>query len=240
MTTTDNSSSGAATAASKDSSAPPVDTNTTPHEAPSGESTSSQLVKPPYLGERLAGLTAENAPDLSLLRDQVVNTLRDWYVLASDSIANLLEGRSLQEPAKDLWLLGRHYEPAGQAEEQGRGTGYSPEFLSDFSRLIWCSYRSQYPPIAPSAFTTDAGWGCMLRAGQTLLAQALQLHHFGRDWGFSWDGALGEDRRRRELYTDIVKQFFDDFSGSSTFSIHRMASLGKQFEGKDIGEWFGP
>ncbi|KAJ2336146.1 Cysteine protease atg4 [Coemansia sp. RSA 2681] len=244
MTTTDASGSStgissAATTALNESNAPPV--GITPGvAASSGESGSSQLAKSQLLGGRLAGLTAENTPDLTLLRDQVVSTLRDWYVLASDSIASLLEGRSLHEPVKDLWLLGRHYELAGQAEEQGWGAGYPPEVLSDFSRLIWCTYRSQYPPIAPSAFTTDAGWGCMLRAGQTLLAQALQLHHFGRDWEFSWDGALGEDRRRRELYTDIVKQFFDDYSGTSTFSIHRMASLGKRFEGKDIGEWFGP
>ncbi|KAJ2095676.1 Cysteine protease atg4 [Coemansia sp. S142-1] len=213
----------------------------TPRVADIGESGPSQLVKPQNLGERLVGITAENAPDLALFRNQVVSTLREWYVLASDSIVSLLEGRSLQDPAKDLWLLGKHYEIVDQADEQAWGaSGYSPEVLSDFSHLIWCTYRSQYPPITPSAFTSDAGWGCMLRAGQTLLAQALQLHHFGRDWSFSWDGALGEDVRRRELYTDIVKQFFDDYSSSSTFSIHRMASLGKQFEGKDIGEWFGP
>ncbi|KAJ2034202.1 Cysteine protease atg4, partial [Coemansia sp. S2] len=209
----------------------------TPRVADRDESGPSQIVKPQNLGERLVGITTENAPDLALFRNQVVSTLREWYVLASDSIVSLLEGRSLQDPAKDLWLLGKHYEIVDQADEQAWGaSGYSPEVLSDFSHLIWCTYRSQYPPIAPSAFTSDAGWGCMLRAGQTLLAQALQLHHFGRDWSFSWDGALGEDVRRRELYTDIVKQFFDDYSSSSTFSIHRMASLGKQFEGKDIGE----
>ncbi|KAJ2789700.1 Cysteine protease atg4 [Coemansia linderi] len=213
----------------------------TPQVAGTGESGPSQPNKSQHIGERLVGMSSENAPDLALFRNQVVNTLREWYVLASDSIASLLEGRSLQNPAKDLWLLGKHYELGEQVDEQAwEGAGYSAEVLGDFSRLIWCTYRSQYPPIAPSAFTTDAGWGCMLRAGQTLLAQALQLHHFGRDWSFSWDGALDEDVRRRELYTDIVKQFFDDYSSSSTFSIHRMASLGKQFEGKDIGEWFGP
>ncbi|KAJ2006391.1 Cysteine protease atg4 [Coemansia thaxteri] len=190
--------------------------------------------------ERMPRLTIEGAPDLSLLRNQVVNTLREWYVLASDSIASMLEGRLLQEPAKDLWLLGKHYALAQQPDDSGWGTGYSADVLSDFSRLVWCTYRSQYPPISPSAFTTDVGWGCMLRAGQTLLAQALQLHYFGRDWGFSWDSVLGEDVRRRELYVGIVKQFFDDYSSSSIFSIHRMASLGKKVEGKAIGEWFGP
>ncbi|KAI8320480.1 peptidase C54, partial [Martensiomyces pterosporus] len=131
-------------------------------------------------------------------------------------------------PSRDLWLLGKHYELSVSPEGQGWLQGYPPEVLSDFSHLIWCTYRSQYPPIAPSAFTSDAGWGCMLRAGQTLLAQALQLHHFGRDWGFDWSSEKDED------------QFLDDFASTSLFSIHRMASLGKQREGKDIGEWFGP
>ncbi|KAJ2725722.1 Cysteine protease atg4 [Coemansia sp. Benny D115] len=184
----------------------------------------------------------EAAPDLSGLTIQVVNTLREWYVLASDSISSLLEGRLLHQPARDLWILGKHYELGEPLADQlpAWSGGYPPEVLADFARLIWCTYRSQYPPIAPSAFTTDAGWGCMLRAGQTLLAQALQLHYFGRDWAFSWDSELAEDVQRRRAYISIVKQFFDDYSPSSLFSIHRMASLGRQVEGKDIGQWFGP
>ncbi|KAJ2908642.1 hypothetical protein GGI21_002683, partial [Coemansia aciculifera] len=130
MTTTHdtNSNAGAAEAAatvSNESNSPPV--AITPGD---GESDgSSQVAKPVYLGERLAGLTGENAPDFALFRDQVVNTLRDWYVLASDSIANLLEGRALQEPVKDLWLLGRHYELGGQPEEQQEwgATGLPPK-----------------------------------------------------------------------------------------------------------------
>ncbi|KAJ1906282.1 Cysteine protease atg4 [Coemansia sp. IMI 209127] len=184
-----------------------------------------------------------NGHNLAGLTNHVVNTLREWYVLASDSIADILEGRLIQQPSKDVWLLGRHYEAARFEQNdasQGWMDKYPPGFVEDFSRLIWCTYRSHYPPIAPSAFTTDAGWGCMLRAGQTLLAQALQLHHFGRNWDFSWESSRDEDKRRSRQYVGIVKQFFDDYSGTSIFSIHRMSSIGKKFEGKDIGQWFGP
>ncbi|KAI9503342.1 Cysteine protease atg4 [Coemansia spiralis] len=187
-------------------------------------------------------LIDNNGPDLVGFTNQVVNTLREWYVLASDSITNILEGRLMQQLPKDLWLLGRRYELAAvqQGDQGWTESSYPSGFVDDFSHLIWCTYRSQYPPIAPSAFTTDAGWGCMLRAGQTLLAQALQLHYFGRDWSFSWENSLDENMHKRKQYVEIVKQFFDDYSSTSVFSIHRMASFGKQFEGKDIGQWFGP
>ncbi|KAJ1643169.1 Cysteine protease atg4 [Coemansia asiatica] len=206
-----------------------------------------------------AGQTEQNAANvasdqISGLTVQVVNTLREWYILASDSIVSLLEGRLMQQPAQDIWLLGRHYQQAESSSEQDEQQGqqsqqqqtlswlqsYPQNFVKDFSRLIWCTYRSQYPPISPTAFTTDSGWGCMLRAGQTLLAQALQLHHFGRDWDFDWKGTSEKDIDRRLRYIGIVKQFFDNYSSSSVFSIHQMASLGSQLEGKGIGQWFGP
>lgn len=61
----------------------------------------------------------------------------------------------------------------------------SPTQWTDFQRdftsgLIWCTYRHSYPPIKPSTFTTDVGWGCMLRSGQGLLANALAIQFMGR------------------------------------------------------------
>lgn len=190
--------------------------------------------------------------DISAFRDSIVNALREWYVLATDSISSLLEGRGvIPETANELWLLGRYYElgkrddgvsTTGGEEEEAPALvhGYPAEVVKDFSRLIWCTYRSQYPPIAESGLTTDAGWGCMLRAGQTLVAQALQLHFFGREWGFSWSSQDSQNVQRQKQYRDIVKQFMDNYSESSLFSIHRMAGLGRRLAGKDIGEWFGP
>ncbi|KAJ1919343.1 Cysteine protease atg4 [Mycoemilia scoparia] len=113
-------------------------------------------------------------------------------------------------------------------------SSYPESFLRDFQSLVWCTYRARYPPISPTAFTTDAGWGCMLRAGQSLLGQALLMHNFGRCWRI--DKA---DESQRKTYTKILEQFVDDADPLSSFSIHHMASLGRQY-GKDIGEWFGP
>ena len=81
----------------------------------------------------------------------------------------------------------------------GEGDNEWPsDFLDDFESKLWFTYRSGFPqikkssdPAASSAislsvrlrsqfadhggFTTDTGWGCMIRSGQCLLANALAV-----------------------------------------------------------------
>ncbi|KAI9495554.1 hypothetical protein BDB00DRAFT_760092 [Zychaea mexicana] len=110
---------------------------------------------------------------------------------------------------------------------------WPPAFYDDFTTRFWMTYRHNYPPIRPSSYKTDIGWGCMLRSGQSLLANALLIHCLGRvDWR----------RRGNEKdvqYLKIIQWFLDELSPRAPFSIHRIALLGKQL-GKNIGEWFGP
>ncbi|EME39935.1 hypothetical protein DOTSEDRAFT_47435 [Dothistroma septosporum NZE10] len=129
--------------------------------------------------------------------------------------------------------------------------GWPSEFLEDVESKIWLTYRNNFPPIPKSSeaaatsamsfttklrnfankdgFTSDTGWGCMIRSGQSLLANAILIHRLGRDW------RRGDKERE---YKDILSLFAD--TPESPLSIHKFVEHGAQACGTYPGEWFGP
>jgi cysteine protease ATG4 len=91
------------------------------------------------------------------------------------------------------------------------------------SRIIWCTYRANIAAFGPTGIRTDAGWGCMLRAAQMVLANAL-VRHFG-------------DLLHRRVLT-----WFDDSlddASRAPFAVQQVARAGLLY-GTPIGHWFGP
>lgn len=106
-------------------------------------------------------------------------------------------------------------------------------FLHDFRSRVWLTYRSNFAAIEGSSLVTDMGWGCMLRTGQMLLAQALVTHYLGRDWRIQ----TGENMM---TYRELLRWFADEPSPRSPYSIHNLARTGFSKFGKQIGDWFEP
>jgi len=99
---------------------------------------------------------------------------------------------------------GRENAPPRTNEEDAEG-GWPKEFLDDFESRPWMTYRSNFPAITRSTdpkasasmslsvrlrsqldqggFTSDTGWGCMIRSGQSVLANTLVMLRLGRGHG---------------------------------------------------------
>ncbi len=48
--------------------------------------------------------------------------------------------------------------------------------------MMWLTYRKNFNCLLDSGFIDDNGWGCVIRAGQMILAQGLKQHLLGREW----------------------------------------------------------
>uniref|UniRef100_A0AAR2J7U3 Cysteine protease n=1 Tax=Pygocentrus nattereri TaxID=42514 RepID=A0AAR2J7U3_PYGNA len=127
----------------------------------------------------------------------------------------------LPDTDEPVWILGECYDVK---------TGKS-ELLSDVRSRLWFTYRKKFSPIGGTGPSSDTGWGCMLRCGQMILAQALVCRHLGREWRWVAEGTQPVEYQR------ILHCFLD--RKDSCYSIHQMAQMGVG-EGKSVGEWYGP
>lgn len=127
--------------------------------------------------------------------------------LKSDHLArereNIPPSHSAKLPETPPDSISSSYDESLAYEEAPRDGGWPPAFLDDFESRIWMTYRSEFDPIPRSqdpkalaalsfsmrlktqlseqtGFASDSGWGCMIRSGQSLLANAISVQRLGR------------------------------------------------------------
>ncbi|KAI7822960.1 hypothetical protein BC939DRAFT_397495, partial [Gamsiella multidivaricata] len=107
------------------------------------------------------------------------------------------------------------------------------QFMSDFQSKLWFTYRKDMARMEPSFYTSDAGWGCMMRTGQSLVAQAFVHVILGRDWRVN----VPSPEEHAQKYRTLLSWFADE--PEWPYSIHNIAKAGQALD-KRVGEWFGP
>jgi len=203
-----------------------------------------QLMLPPQL-------TAHTRQLMMTTHNTMANTTRKVAESVQTFFRNIVDGpppemdRGHYEGAyPPAWVLGWKYKvgpdsPRGAVntnrssyvDETAIWTRAQRAFKHDLQSRLWLTYRSGFPAITPTNLTSDTGWGCMLRSGQMMLAQALLHHHLRRDW------RMRRDRPTPRWYALILRLFEDH--PAAMFSIHRIAQVGRQYH-RNIGQWFGP
>lgn len=108
-------------------------------------------------------------------------------------------------------------------------------FQRDFQSRLWLTYRRDLAGLG--GLTTDCGWGCMIRSGQMMLAQALSHHWLGRDWRLE----TTRDQWQSERLHRAIIQVFSDLADPqlAPLSLQSVVRAGLAV-GRSAGDWLGP
>jgi Peptidase family C54 len=113
--------------------------------------------------------------------------------------------------------------------------------------LYWFTYRYDFAEIKPYNITTDAGWGCMLRSAQMLLAHTLRVHfsQSNQHW-YQTSSSSSSNNSHTKTTTDNTSHrlltWFVDLPSTNTcfYSLHNMCAAGLAKHQVLPGEWYGP
>eukprot|EP00300_Choanocystis_sp_HF-7_P006269 c14593_g1_i1.p1 GENE.c14593_g1_i1~~c14593_g1_i1.p1 ORF type:complete len:425 (-),score=87.94 c14593_g1_i1:126-1226(-) len=153
-----------------------------------------------------------------------METFRTTLALSEPAERNLAALTFLGLPNDDktrIFLMGSKYSPNTDAAA----------LLDHIVSLPRFTYRHGFEAVA--GFSSDTGWGCMMRTGQMAVASAL-LSLLHPTWRFS---SVIESPDNDTPCKEILRKFED--ASRALFSIQNIASMGLKLD-VAVGQWFGP
>ena len=151
-------------------------------------------------------------------------------------------------PNSIVHIFNKEYKSSNEQEAQ--------KYNRKISKIIYVSYRSKYKPQTNiknnKIFTSDCGWGCMIRSSQMILCRAL-YKIFKYDYKLEGDivkhiipfimdknlNIVNNNYLGMDSYITKLKELSkkDIVEIDPPFSIHKIVILGEKF-GRTSGEWF--
>ena len=97
------------------------------------------------------------------------------FPLSEPSSPSSLTPKRLETPGKSLLES-----TSGRRRKKVDAQLGMDAFWRAFEALFWFTYRKDFPRLVPSILSSDVGFGCMIRAGQSMMAEALARLYLGR------------------------------------------------------------
>lgn len=133
-----------------------------------------------------------------------------------------------------VWLLGTCYKHLSQnLQQHAQHSTDQSNYNQHLNTILWLTYRrNMHCNLLHTAVNTDAGWGCMLRSGQMMLARALYLHLIQRS----------NTPHYAEKYAQLIHWFLDcDDAVQHPFALHSILQHATAADNNDVvGQWYSP
>jgi cysteine protease ATG4 len=159
------------------------------------------------------------------------------------SVRSKVTSKSIEiDHSTQAWLLGSCYDVVdsldGNIEKGKRNVDSTPphvlSFLTHVYSVIWMTYRVRFQPLPQTTMTTDCGWGCMIRSGQMILANAINIHLLSKDWRLK-----ESSKEHLRAHRKVLSWFREGSDGRTPFSLHKLIEVARH-HGNQPGQWFGP
>jgi hypothetical protein len=123
-----------------------------------------------------------------------------------------------------IYMMGDGYYSSRNTESEA----VTANFLREYRSVPWFTYREGLEPFPDTSLTSDARWGCTIRATQMATAYAMISLRMGAGWRSDWETQAVVKRDVETLFQDTPL---------APLGIYRIVS---QSTKRKAGEWFSP